>query len=172
MRAPRKAREDDDRLIEAATRFGRVWSFPTLAESVSIRFSSRLTRTWARTDLETNSITLARELTDDHERLVDVLCHELAHVVAWLRVGRSEGPHGPTWRRLVLDAGREPVLRLPDRDAVPTTDKSATRRFLHRCPICDFSRTARRPTPAWRCADCVAAGLSGELIITESRRPD
>lgn len=171
MKAPRRASEDDDRLIKAASRLGSLWSFPALAESVSMRFSSRLSRSWARTNLRANTITLACELADDHERLENVLCHELAHVVAFLRVGRAEGPHGPTWQRLVRDAGYEPVLRLPDRATAHASSKSASRQFLHRCPICDFSRTARRPTTTWRCADCVAAGLGGELIIAERPGP-
>jgi len=170
MTSPREAR-DDEHLFETVTRLGRLWSRASLADSVSIRFSSRLSETWARTNLSTNTITLASELKDDCERLGDVLCHELAHVVAHERVGRAEGPHGPTWRRLVLDAGRDPAVRLADRRARTTKPDSIPRRFLHRCPICDFSRIARRPVPSWRCADCVDAGLSGELIVTEQQRP-
>lgn len=170
MRSPREAR-DDEHLIESVTRFGRLWSRASLAESVSIRFSSRLSRAWARTNLATNTITLASELKDDRERLDDVLCHELAHVVSHEQVGPAEGPHGPTWRRLVLDAGRDPSVRLADRNAPTTKATGAPRRFLHRCPVCDFSRIARRPIPAWRCADCVAAGLGGELIVNEQTRP-
>lgn len=170
MRSPREAR-DDERLIESVTRLGRLWSRASLADSVSIRFSSRLSKTWARTNLSTNTITLASELRGDCERLNDVLCHELAHVVSHERVGRAEGPHGPTWRRLVLDAGGDPSVRLADRNATITKANGTPRRFLHRCPVCDFSRIARRPIPAWRCADCVAAGLSGELIVTEQPRP-
>jgi len=170
MRSPREAR-DDEHLLEAAARLARLWSCASLADSVSIRFSARLSRAWARTNLATNTITLARELKDDPERLNDVLCHELAHVVSHERVGRAEGPHGPTWRRLVHEAGRNPSIRLEDREATRTMTKPEARTFVHRCPICDFSRTARRPMTSWRCADCTAAGLSGELIVTEHRRP-
>lgn len=170
MRSNREAR-DDEHLLEAVTRLGRLWSRASLAESVSIRFSSRLSSTWARTNLATNAITLASKLKGDRERLHDVLCHELAHVVSHERVGRSEGPHGPTWRRLVHEAGRNPAIRLEDREATRTTSRPDARTFVHRCPICDFSRTARRPMTIWRCADCTAAGLSGELIVTEHRRP-
>lgn len=160
-----------DRLPHAEIeRYARLWNFPELEEVVSLRFSARLKKSWARTNLSTNAITLASELRGDRERLNDVLCHELAHVVSHERVGRTEGPHGPTWRRLVLDAGGDPSVRLADSRATSTKAASATRRFLHRCPVCDFSRTARKPTPSWRCADCVAAGLSGELFVTEQQR--
>lgn len=162
-----------DRLLPDAEieRYARLWNFPELEEVVSLRFSARLKKTWARINLSTNTITLASELRGDRERLNDVLCHELAHVVSHERVGRAEGPHGPTWRRLVLDAGGDPSVRLADRNATTTKANGVPRRFLHRCPVCDFSRIARRPIPAWRCADCVAAGLSGELIVTEQARP-
>lgn len=162
-----------DRLLPHAEieRYARLWKCPELEEVVSLRFSARLKKTWARTNLSTNTITLASELKVDRDRLDNVLCHELAHVVSHERVGRAEGPHGPTWRRLVLDAGGDPSVRLADRHATTTNANGVPRRFLHRCPVCDFSRIARRPIPGWRCADCVAAGLSGELIVTEQQRP-
>ena len=53
----------------------------------------------------------------------------------------------------------------------PRTIVRRPSRFLHRCPVCDFSRVAARPVRSWRCADCVAAGLGGNLVITEKRAP-
>jgi len=140
MRSPREAR-GDEHLIESVTRLGRRWSRPSRAETVSIRFSSRLSKTWALTNLVTNTITLSSELNGDRERLDDVLCHELAHVVSHERVGRTEGPRGPPWRRLVLDEGRDPPVA--DRNATTTKANGVTRPSLH-LPVCDFSRIVRR----------------------------
>lgn len=160
-------------LAATIDRFGLLWSYPTLGQIASTRFSSRLSSVWARVNLDTGAITLAASLKRDPEHLEQVLCHELAHIVAHVLIGRSEGPHGPTWRRLVSEAGYAPMVRLPETDGIQTSPHnqrhSPVRRFLHRCLVCDFSRFARRPMKEWRCADCVAAGLDGRLFITAPR---
>jgi predicted SprT family Zn-dependent metalloprotease len=176
MPHPPNARLD---LAPSIARFATLWSMPLLAQTTSIRFSSRLRRTWGRTNLQRRSITLAAELEQDPSLLESVLCHELAHLAAYDLVGRAERAHGPTWQRLVREAGQHPVVRLRDvqtvvglreaQAAAPGARPAAPRRFLHRCLVCDFSRSARKPMPAWRCSDCVAAGLDGALSITEER---
>jgi predicted SprT family Zn-dependent metalloprotease len=156
-------------LADAVARFGRIWSHPALGETVSVRFSARLSKTWARTNLGTRTVTLTVSLKDDPARLEEVLCHELAHIVAHDAIGRRQGPHGPTWHALVRAAGHEPVLRLLDGGkGAPRRGRSALR-FLHRCQVCDFSRVAQRRMRAWRCADCVAAGLDGDLVVVTQR---
>ena len=160
-------------LTETIDRFGRLWSYPALSRTVSTRFSARLTKAWARVNLDSRTITLASSLKEDPVRLEQVLCHELAHIVAYVLVGRSEGPHGPTWRRLVQEAGHVAVVRLPETAQVKAGLRSGASNpvqwFLHHCPVCDFSRTARKPMKEWRCADCVSAGLDGCLIVTARR---
>jgi hypothetical protein len=87
-------------------------------------------------------------------------------------VGCSERPHGPTWQRLVRAAGYEPTLRLPV-DANEQDERAPRQRlrFTHSCPVRHFTRTAKRRMPAWRCADCAAVGLDGQLEITPVGRP-
>ncbi len=158
-------------LNESIARYAELWSRPDLGETVSTRFSTRLSKSWARTNLETRTITLATTLRSDLSRLEEVLCHELAHIAAHDSVGHEEGPHGPTWKQLVRIGGFEPRLRLACGDDAPRIVDRRRSRFLHRCPICDFSRVAARPMRSWRCADCVTAGLRGDLVITEKRAP-
>lgn len=163
-------------LTETIDRFGLLWSYPAPSRTVSTRFSARLTKVWARVNLDRRTITLASSLKEDRARLEQVLCHELAHIVAYVFVGRSEGPHGPTWRRLVQEAGHAAVVRLPDTAQVKVGLRNGAsnpvRWFLHHCPVCDFSRTARKQMKEWRCADCVSAGLDGRLIVTAHRRAE
>lgn len=156
-------------LQESIARCAELWSRPTLSETISTRFSARLSKSWARTNLSTRTITLSVALRNDAARLEEVLCHELAHIAAHDSVGRQEGPHGPTWKQLVRIGGFEPRLRLAYGDDAPRIAVRRSSRFLHRCPVCDFSRVAARPIRAWRCADCVAAGLDGNLVIAEER---
>jgi predicted SprT family Zn-dependent metalloprotease len=143
-----------------------LWSMPDLASSVSLRFSPRLKRTLGRADGTTGRIVLAAFLEDDPTLCDVALCHELAHLAAFRLVGSSERPHGPTWQRLVREAGCPSALRLAIEGAAE--ERSATRKpthYRHYCPICHFSRMAGHRMTAWRCADCVAAGLDGRLEI-------
>lgn len=159
-------------------RLGEIWSCPDLVDRTSVRFSSRLTRAVGRADPDRALITLAASLPADGELLDEVLCHELAHLVAHARVGRSEPPHGPTWQALVREGGHSPALRTSGLSAkargqlaaaftaLPSTAQAKEpRRFHHTCPVCSYSRIARRRMSRWRCADCVSAGLDGVLDI-------
>ena len=157
----------DHRVAELA----RLWSMPDLAASVSIRFSRRLTRSLGRADAAKGRIALAALLADDPALLDAALCHELAHLAAFRLVGTAERPHGPTWQRLVGQAGHVAMLRLPiSQGDVGSRLATEAARFVHSCPVCQFTRVAARRMPSWRCADCAAAGLDGRLEITPVER--
>ncbi|MBK9410115.1 MAG: SprT-like domain-containing protein [Gemmatimonadetes bacterium] len=135
---------------------------------VEIRFSPRLKRALGRWYPGTAKISLHHALQSaDRALLAEVVGHELAHLVARARFGRVR-PHGAEWRTLMTQAGLDPRTSMP----LPATavqrpaPRKATTSYHHRCPVCQSQRTARRPVSRWRCAECVAAGLSGELVVT------
>jgi predicted SprT family Zn-dependent metalloprotease len=147
----------------------RVWGVAGLERAVDISFSTRLKHALGRCTPATGRIVLTDSLrTGTTARLADALCHELAHVAAFMLHGGPVQAHGAEWAHLVDAAGMKPrshrVLR---RDVV--SDKAPSRRrglvYEHRCPVCQTMRLARRRVTRWRCAECVAAGLSGEMII-------
>jgi predicted SprT family Zn-dependent metalloprotease len=102
------------------------------------------------------------------EVLLEVVCHEAAHLAARELHGSRCRPHGPEWVTLVRAAGFEPRPQIPWVTPSPAPHRTTARRrrYNHRCPVCQFQRTASRPVWRWRCAACVAAGLSGRLEIT------
>jgi ribosomal protein L37AE/L43A len=53
--------------------------------------------------------------------------------------------------------------------AKPKAKKPTTALFAHTCPVCQFRRIARRRVPTWRCPDCYAAGLPGDLAVERLR---
>lgn len=108
--------------------------------------------------------------------LGDVLIHEAAHAALAFGRTKADRPHGAEWRRLMARAGsadaratrwcRRPGHGATNRPNPARSKVSESVRYDHWCPVCQASRTARRPVRAWRCAACVAAGLAGRLEIT------
>jgi predicted SprT family Zn-dependent metalloprotease len=102
-----------------------------------------------------------------------VLCHEVAHVVAYRRA-RAVGaapprPHGAEWAALVRAVGYEPLIRaskpLVGLSRAGIHAASSRRLVMHMCPVCQVRRIARRAVPAWRCSACVAVGLEGRMEV-------
>jgi predicted SprT family Zn-dependent metalloprotease len=173
---------------KALRAWGRLWGDPHLSASITIGFSPRLRTSLGRATPATGRVTLHTALrTGPIDRLLEVLCHEVAHVAA-VRRATAKGaprprPHGAEWAALVRAAGFAPathisraalqrVIGVPA-TAPPRALRAQTRHgriVVHSCPVCHTERLARRAVPAWRCAECVAAGLSGMLVITHRER--
>ena len=161
-----------ERLVtETVEQWARLWELPALASAVSVAFSRRLRTTLGRSTPATRRVVMNAALLDGADaRLLEVLCHELAHVATYLRYGAAARPHGPEWAALVRQAGYPPATHA----AVSTVRRAASAprpqhySVVHTCPVCQTRRFARRPVRRWRCAECVAAGLPGELTVTRT----
>ena len=96
----------------------------------------------------------------------------MAHLAARELHGRNVRPHGPEWKALMTSAGFEPRTRLPSPNGTPPRGKrrGASTVYVHRCPVCQLLRTARRLMSRWRCAACVDSGLEGRLTVTRYHR--
>ena len=158
-------------------KWARLWRCRPLA-SVNCAVNPRLAVSLGRCRPAARAIELNQRLLSHAWRLRrEVLCHEAAHFAVRELHGRAARPHGKEWRELVTLAGFEPTLAIsfaPRGPASPSTSSSEparrTRvisgcRYEHRCPVCQFTRLARRSVGRWRCAACVGAGLDGVLII-------
>ncbi len=146
-------------------RWAALGALPGLEERVAVSFDARLRRSLGRCAPKQGRITLHPALrAAPRGRLAEVLCHETAHVAAFILYGPVARPHGPEWAQLVVQAGFSPDTR-----GVALTPRQARERrrfqYEHRCAVCQNARIARRPVPQWRCAECVAAGLSGAMTI-------
>jgi predicted SprT family Zn-dependent metalloprotease len=163
----------EHRLQDLLRHCGERWGLEGFAQSVRVEWGHRFRRSLGRVHLERRVVRLSMELaTAPIAVLLEVLCHESAHLAARDLHGRRCQPHGPEWVALVRAAGFEPRRRIPWSAPLPPAQRIAVRRrrYVHRCPVCQLQRTAWRPVRRWRCAACVAAGLPGRLEI--SATPD
>ena len=159
----------DVELRRALRRWGKRWGVAGLDERVSVSFSSRLRRSLGRSVPARGRVSLHVSLRyGPRARLAEVLCHEVAHIAVYELHGRSPRPHGAEWARLVTAAGFRPTVRARGvTTARPHLTDGRTRQcYEHVCPVCQTTRFARRPVRRWHCAQCVAAGLDGEMVIT------
>lgn len=159
----------DDEIRTLIAGWGAAWGLPHLESDIHVTFSSRLTQSLGRCRPSTGRITLQTDLQQSNRsQLAEVLCHEVAHIAVFQLFGSQAKPHGPEWQRLVSEAGygAEVQARRIAGTRLPRSQRSPFPAYEHRCPICQSVRFARRPVGRWRCAECVDAGLPGELVIT------
>jgi len=139
-----------------------VWTHPRVAQ-LDIVLNRNLRSTLARWIppsgvLEVNAKVKSR----DARALREIISHEAAHVVVWDRSGRAARPHGPEWSALMQAAGIRPRATLV-RCGYRRNGTWRGARTRHVCPVCHFSRFAKRRVPRWRCPECRAIGLEGVL---------
>ena len=149
-------------------RWAAVWSLPGLEDRVSVTFSRRFRSSLGRCAPSSGEIRLAAFLQDGPRALlIEALCHEAAHAAVHELHGHGPKPHGAEWRVLMQAAGYQPRARVPAallEDLAPSSKRTRPT-WLHRCPVCQASRIARRAVHRWRCAACVKSGLNGLLLI-------
>jgi predicted SprT family Zn-dependent metalloprotease len=143
------------------------WKAEQDPAGIVARASSVLDSRIADVSVTNRTIRYDERLHDHPDLLREVLCHELAHIVAHDRFGPNIQPHGNEWADLVRQAGYEPRVRLslPDAPLLSRPLPEHPVRYVHRCPVCQMSIESPAPQRHWRCATCRDAGLSGELTI-------
>ena len=166
---------DTGRVKGILRQLGRLWESPGLAD-LSVELNPRLSRTLGRLVRRPWRIELGPRALASEKPLREVLTHEAAHAALAKRDGATaQAPHGPEWQQLMALAGYPEArgCHRPNghslRPGTPPKPNSPPPLYDHWCPVCQSSRTGRRPVKAWRCAACVAADLDGKLEIT--RRP-
>lgn len=154
-------------VARAIKRWCSIWGVPALANTVSVRVNPRLRSSVARLVVADRCIELGPLFFSASINHREVLCHELAHAVAHFRYGGRIRPHGPEWREFICAVGFKPRAGhagIGPLRSVAGQDRR-TRRYEHRCIVCQSVWYARKRMTAWRCAGCAAVGLPGDLQI-------
>jgi predicted SprT family Zn-dependent metalloprotease len=146
------------------------WGVNGLDGRVQIQISPRLKRPLANSVPSKALIRLRPDVVmGSNECLLEVLCHELAHIAVFELFGPAAKPHGPEWRSLVAAVGFAPQTSTEIANSARANEHKVRRSdalYLHRCPVCQNTRRAKRPITQWRCAPCKVAGLDGQMTIT------
>ena len=136
-----------------AKRLGEAWGFRALTALVQIAYNPRLRSTLGRAFLDEGRIELNPLLLREYpEELLDVLAHELAHIIVYVRYG-SVAPHGKQFRTLM----RTLNLATQATHSLPIAHLRTRRRkylYLHSCSICGYRFTARRVRWNYYCITC------------------
>jgi SprT protein len=151
-----------DRAIRA---WAKRWHTPNLPSQVCVSFSPRLKRSLGRVNSRSGRITLHAGLSSaPRDMTLEVLCHEAAHIAAYLIHGPSAKPHGPEWRGLVQAAGYLPVTRLQCQLVPKPKPTGATSpRRIYRCPVCQATYSTKRRSSTLHCDSCLKDGVTSLL---------
>lgn len=169
----RVKKHDTKRFRSAISRWAELWGVGSLGDRVSVVFSPRMIKSLGRCDLRSKTIRLNPELKRHHGGiLLEVLCHEAAHIAVHETYGPGSSPHGEEWQQYVRQAGFVPRITANLKSVnSPPVRKTAPAVYKHRCPVCQMTRTSSRPVSQWRCAACKESGLDGRLIIERNIKP-
>ncbi|MDZ4288959.1 MAG: SprT family zinc-dependent metalloprotease, partial [Prosthecobacter sp.] len=142
---------------------------------VQVVWNARLRSTAGYASYPAWRIELNPRLHEFEGQVDRTLRHELAHLVAYHRVGRKRiEPHGAEWRRACVDLG------IPDETArhrLPLPRREVSRNYTYVCPNCAFTaqrvRKFRRFTA---CSDCCSKFNGGlydgrfRFVLVEDKR--
>lgn len=160
---PRSGR--DEALSIVAAGFARDLGLEPLARAVSVSWNPRMRTAAGRAYAKDWVIELNPRLQDLPEESRDAelratFLHELAHLVAFARVGRKRiAPHGPEWRQACRDLG------IPDEDRCHALDfqpRRIARKYAYTCPACDaVIQRVRRLSRRVACFPCCRRHAGG-----------
>ena len=152
-----------------------VWGARDLAERVRVEPGRRLRSSLGRCQPALGLVRIHPALfeAENAELFREVVCHEAAHVAAYLIHGRGIRPHGREWKGLVVAAGYPARARMDPRRLSGGVQEALRPKKLyrHRCLDCGAVRMARRRCSSWRCRGCWDAGLPGELEVVSVQVP-
>ncbi len=162
-----------DELSGLLDQWGKVWRIPDLRRHIEVEWSQRLRASVGRCRPDRGKIVLNASYLREHaEEVVPTLCHEAAHVAAYLLHGPAIRPHGKEWAQLMRAAGFEPdrSCRI-DLDAVTAQRKRKVRIYIHRCSECHYVHRDRSPVARWACPVCATDGRTVSLDVVAVQRP-
>ena len=154
MSAP-ALRHDSELTRQAAKLAASLPGCGGLAQRVKVRWHPGLSSAAGRAHAGEWTILLNPRLPDFPGELDRTLRHELAHLVAFARVGtwrrNRMAPHGPEWRQACAELGIAGEARC---HTLPLPRRRVNRRFAYQCPGCATVIRRVREIPRRRALAC------------------
>ena len=107
-----------ERIHESLSSWSIKWGLSRLARDVDVVFAEDLNGDLGQCDLSSHEIRLHGLLLEPgrEELLLEVLCHEAAHLVAYHRYGTGIDSHGPEWQGYMRKVGYDPRAVIREQD--------------------------------------------------------
>jgi predicted SprT family Zn-dependent metalloprotease len=158
--------------------FGKVWGIPGLNKKLNIEVSYRLTKSLGRCLPNKGLIRLNPILLKPKHSTIceEVICHEAAHYVVFLKNGLNCRPHGKEWKDLLIVAGYVPSVKLKssmlnNENSVRKIKKSRIN-YHHSCLICHSVWIYKKPKHNAICPHCEGGGTISRLTIKTNPQPN
>ena len=102
-----------DRAFDQLRQWSLIWGYSLLPRTLNLEFLPEDSPDLGQCQWDTQTIRLnPKLLLPEHEDLLlETLCHEAAHWMAFRRHGLGIDPHGPEWQGFMRQAGYEPRAR-------------------------------------------------------------
>lgn len=99
-----------DRVFQKLKEWSIIWGYTTLPRIMNIEMIASGDSDLGKCHFTSNTIYLNASLLqpDNEALLLETLCHEAAHWMAFRRYGLGIEPHGPEWESYMRRAGFEP----------------------------------------------------------------
>lgn len=166
--ADREAKLPDE-LEQYLSKWSYLWGIEDLSSRVSIEVSTRLRSSLGRCNPQRGVIRIHQALRNplyaDIFRIV--LCHEVAHIAAYIIFGPSIKPHGAEWKSLAKKAGISTKASLSLNISKEELGIKPRKKYSyeHLCPVCQIGFTALRTDRRWRCKHCDESGLDSSFNV-------
>ena len=141
---------------------------------IEFSWNKRMTRTAGMARLTTFEIDLSAKtfaVIDDAER-VDIVIHEVCHLIAYSIYGLSIAGHGHEWKALMRKAGGKPIRYLGASTSKKMDAVVTVRRYEYACRGCS-AKSYIRATDHKRFqryySQVVCNGCNGSVVLTSKK---
>jgi hypothetical protein len=99
-----------ERVFQQLKDWSMIWGYTLLPRTLNIEFMPTEDPDLGRCHFASNTIFLNASLlqSDKESLLLETLCHEASHWMAFRRYGLGIEPHGTEWQSYMREAGFEP----------------------------------------------------------------
>jgi predicted SprT family Zn-dependent metalloprotease len=105
--------------FQALREWSVLWNYTALPRTLNIVFNQAETSVMGTCHVASDTVFLSGALLQPQNEslLLETLCHEASHWMAFRRFGLGIEPHGPEWQAYMRRAGYEPRVFLHGEDA-------------------------------------------------------